>query len=367
MFKSFLKFAMVLAAMLLTSAARCEALKRPNPVGLMLANYEDSARRDWTGTRARPLNTVVWYPATAGSRESEWTVSIFNAGVNARGAPMAAEPARLPLVLLSHGTGGAAPTLGWLAETLAANGYIVAGVNHHGNTGAEPAYRLEGFMAWWDRPQDISAVIDKLLADPRFGPRIDTSRIGMAGFSLGGYTTLATVGVRLSQKHWQDFCADARGDDPNCKLPPEIAGKYSMDDVNRLLTQDERMKRELQHMGDSFRDPRIKAAYAIAPVLGPAYVKDSVSDIQVPLRIVVGSADDQAIPEATAKPVAALVPKAELQVLPGVTHYTFLSTCNAAGRTVARQICVDPDGIDRSAVHRQVGTDALQFFERSLR
>ena len=68
-----------------------------------------------------------------------------------------------------------------------------------------------------------------------------------------------------------------------------------------------------------------------------------------------------------AKPVAALVPKAELQILPGVTHYTFLSTCNSVGRTVAKQICVDPEGVDRAAVHREVSTDALRFFERSLR
>jgi len=366
MFKSNIKFLIALAAMLIHPAVRCDSPTRPHPVGLTLASYDDPARKDWTGTRARPLSTVVWYPAAAGSRETEWTVSIFNAGNNAQGAAIAAEPARLPLVLLSHGTGGAAPTLGWLAETLAANGYIVAGVNHHGNTGAEPAYRLEGFMTWWDRPQDISAVIDKLLADPRFGPRIDTSRIAMAGFSLGGYTTLATVGVRLSQKQWQDFCGDARPGNPNCQLPPEIATKYSMDDVNRLLTQDERMRKELRRMGDSFRDPRIKAAYAIAPVLGPAYVKDSVRDIQVPLRIVVGSADDQAIPEATAKPVAALVPKAELQILPSVTHYTFLSTCTLSGQTVAKQICVDPEGVDRTAVHRQTAADVLAFFQRSL-
>jgi hypothetical protein len=36
-----------------------------------------------------------------------------------------------PLVMLSHGTGGGAATLAWLAETLASNGYIVVAVNHH--------------------------------------------------------------------------------------------------------------------------------------------------------------------------------------------------------------------------------------------
>lgn len=358
--------ATLLAALGVASTVHAEAPRGPYPVGLSLASYEDTSRRDWTDTHARPLSTAVWYPAADGSRESAWSVSIFNAGFNAQGAPLAPSPAKLPLILLSHGTGGAAPTLGWLAETLAANGYIVAGVNHHGNTGAEPAYRLEGFMVWWDRPRDISVLIDKLLADPRYGPRIDASRIGIAGFSLGGYTTLASVGARLSRDQWDKFCADA-ADDPSCKLPPEIARDHSMEEVRRLLTQDDRMKKELQRMGDAYGDPRVKSAYAIAPVLGPALVTDSLAGIRVPVRIVVGTADDQAVPATTAQPVAALIPKAELQLLPNVTHYTFLSTCNALGRTVRGQLCTDPEGVDREVVHRQVSRDALDFFGRSLK
>ena len=58
-------------------------------------------------------------------------------------------------------------------------------------------------------------LIDKLLADPRFGPRIDATRIGAAGFSLGGYTVLALAGARLSRDQWERFCAE-HPDDPNC-------------------------------------------------------------------------------------------------------------------------------------------------------
>ena len=42
-----------------------------------------------------------------------------------------------PLVLLSHGTGGSAVMLAWLGETLARAGYVVAAINHHGNTATE--------------------------------------------------------------------------------------------------------------------------------------------------------------------------------------------------------------------------------------
>jgi predicted dienelactone hydrolase len=170
----------------------------------------------------------------------------------------------------------------------------------------------------------------------------------------------------LSHGQWQKYCADAAGD-PSCKLPPEIAADHTMAEVRRLLAQDERMKKEVLRMGDSYRDPRIKAAYAIAPVLGPALVPASLAEIRVPVRMVVGSADDQAVPETTAKPVAAAIAKAELELLPGVTHYTFLSTCNAVGRTVKGQLCSDPQGVDREAVHAQVSRDAVEFFERSLR
>src|SRR5207302_7415398 len=172
---------------------RREPPKRVNPVGLSFAAYEDTTRRSWTGPQNRPLVTALWYPAALGSRDSEWRVGIFKAGWNAQKAPLSAAASKRPLIVLSHGTGGGAAAMAWLAETLASNGYIAAAVNHHGNTAAEPSYQLQGFMLWSARARDISVLIDKLLADPQFGAHIDPSRIGVAGFSLGGYTALATV------------------------------------------------------------------------------------------------------------------------------------------------------------------------------
>jgi predicted dienelactone hydrolase len=355
--------AVVFVALIALVVACAEQPKRPYPVGRAFRAYEDPERPAWTGPGNRPLATVIWYPAAPGTREVEWKVGIFNAGWSAQGAPLAAGAKKLPLVVISHGTGGAAAAISWLAEALASNGYIVAAVNHHGNTAAEPSYQPQGFILWWERARDISVLIDKLLADPRFGPHIDPSRIGAAGFSLGGYTVLATVGARLDYKQWKSFCAD-RPDDPNCKPPPEAS--FTMADVQRLLDRDDRVKESVSHSQDSFRDARIRAAFAIAPVLGPAMTKASLAEVRVPVRIVVGSKDDQAPPDVNAKFLAATIPNAELEVLPNVRHYTFLARCNLFGRMVARSLCSDPDGIDRAEVHRIVSADALQFFNRTL-
>ncbi len=351
------------AAWIASGVGCADQPKRTNPVGLSSAAYDDGARRNWSGEYSRPLATVIWYPAVIGTREAEWKVGIFNAGWVAQGAQLAAHDKKLPLVLLSHGTGGGAASLSWFAETLASNGYIVAAVNHHGNTAAEPSYHPLGFMLWWERATDVSVLIDKLLEDPKFGPNIDSLRIGVAGFSLGGYTALATVGARLDCGQWQRFCAD-RSADPNCNPPPEAP--FTMADFQRLLDSDGPAKESISHCYDSFLDPRIRAAYAMAPVLGPAMTKASLAEVNVPVRIIVGSKDDQALPEINARSIATAIPNAELEVLPNVAHYTFLARCKPFGRIVARSLCTDPDEIDRDEVHRSVGADALRFFNRCL-
>lgn len=361
--------ALACLSLLLASAAcrpaRAAADDHPEPVGRQQVMYADSTRRDWTGTADRPLQTTVWYPAASGAKESPWTVAIFAAGRNALDAPMAAAPARLPLVVVSHGTGGSAVTLAWLAETLASHGYIVAAVNHHGNTAAEDEPRLEGTLVWWDRPRDLTVLIDKLTSDPRLGPRIDTGRIGVAGFSLGGYAALASVGARLSLARFMASCA-APASAALCKLPPESNGRFSDADVQRLLVDDVRVKEAMSHMEDDYSDRRIRSAFVMAPVFGQAMTTESLAAIAVPVRIVVGSDDLQAVPAVSVAPIAAAVPGVSLDVLPSVGHYTFVSVCTSKGRAYVKQLCSDADGVDRDAVHRRVAGWAVEFFGATL-
>jgi predicted dienelactone hydrolase len=340
---------------------------RPGRVGRVVRQYQDHDRLSWDRSGSRPLTTVVWYPANEHADEQEWLLGparrpLFSAGWSAPGAELAATTGTYPLILLSHGTGGTAAQLSWLAEHLAARGMMVAAVNHHGNTAAEPDPAPQGFLLWWERATDLRVVLDHLLEDPRLGPRIDHSRIGMAGFSLGGYTVLALAGARTSLDAFTAFCAGPEAD-ATCQSPPELPQAVEL--FERLRQSDQVVTESLGRHGESYRDQRIRSAYIIAPSLGMALTERSLQEIDIPLRIVVGDADSIAPPDLNATRIASLAEGCEIDLLPGVGHYTFLAECTAAGKQYL-PICTDNQGVDRARVHQQVAADAFRFFSRTL-
>jgi predicted dienelactone hydrolase len=339
---------------------------RPGKVGRQALGLEDASRRSWDQSGPRPLATVVWYPAEGSAREEEWLIGppwrpLFRAGWSALDAPLLPGPDPLPLLLLSHGTGGAAPQLAWLAEHFACRGFLVAAVNHHGNTAAEEKLTPQGFYLWWERAVDLTRVLDALLADPRWGPRIDRGRIGAAGFSLGGFTVLALAGAETSLSAFEAFCTGPQAD-TSCQAPPEFPDL--LEEVERIQHTDPLVVESLRRHGESYRDSRVRATYAIAPALGMAFTEVSLRAISVPVRIASGDADEIVPPETNGRRVASLIPGASFETVSGgVSHYTFLAECTPQGQRLL-PICRDGQGVDRGAVHRQVAEDALAFFAK---
>src|SRR5260221_2071572 len=192
--------AISVAFLLLASVpARCQQISLPAyKVGTLMRRYLPNEPYIWRGAQTHALITQIWYPADAGSLEQDqWIGSpdspLFRAGKAPQDGKLAASPVRFPLIVLSHGTGGSAKIMAWLATALAAHGYVVAAVNHPGNNSLEP-YKTQGFTLWWERAKDLNVVLDLILADPTLGNRIDPGRIGAAGFSLGGYSVIELAG-----------------------------------------------------------------------------------------------------------------------------------------------------------------------------
>jgi predicted dienelactone hydrolase len=163
------------------------------------------------GARLLPLE--VWYPTTdehAGrdldpaTRDSYDLIPGFPPAWQdaVRDAPV--RDGRHPLVVFSHGYGGHRRQSTFLCTHLASHGYVVAAVDHTGNTVLDVMQAILATQAGGERPEadvlqfidlrpaDVSFAIDSVLAD--FAASVDAARIGMAGHSFGGWTTLATVG-----------------------------------------------------------------------------------------------------------------------------------------------------------------------------
>ena len=323
---------------------------------------------DWRGSPSHSLLEVIWYPTDTETGAKPQRIppvgdALFEAAPATANAAMANSPAKLPLILLSHGTGGSAESMAWFATALASRGYIVASVNHPGNNALEP-YTAQGFTLWWLRAKDLSAVLDDMLADDQFGPRIDRKRIGAAGFSLGGYTVIELAGGITSRKQFEDGCKTTPVP-TSCKAPPEFADLR--DKAKALAATDPAYAKALARDGKSYRDARVRAVFAMAPAVGPAVTAASLKAIAIPIAIVAGEGDSVVPVDANAKRYAAAIPHAALTIFPGgVDHYTFLDSCTDAGRSALPLLCVDRPGVDREAIHNAANDLAAKFFDSKL-
>jgi predicted dienelactone hydrolase len=347
---------------LLRSAPKDSAGGESYKVGMAFRSVAPKEPYDWRGARGHTLEVTVWYPAEASAREQPVIIrglDIFELGKAAKDAPLAAKTARFPLVVISHGTGGSALSMAWLGEALAAHGYIAAAVNHPGNNAAEP-YTALGFSIWWERARDLSETISATLADAKFGGQIDPERIGSAGFSLGGYTMIELAGGITDLQGFARFC-DSPNAGRNCASPPEFPSL--VEDFRKMLREHPEL---LQRSGNSFRDTRVQAVFAMAPGLGPAFTASSLERISIPVQIVAGESDQNVPIDLNAKYFAAKIPGAKLHIFPGeVAHYVFLDSCSEIGRKSV-PMCIDAQGVDRDAIHADTVRRALQFFRVTL-
>ena len=168
------------------AAARPDFSQRgPLEVGRVIVPY---TKKSETTGEPRELDTIIWYPAVAGSGAP---------GAVTEGAAVA--DARWPIIMFSHGSCGLPAQSPFYVETLASWGFVVAAPPHPGNETIDPSCNGQApsqeAYSYANRVADIRFVLDQLLAaanDPAspFYRRIDPRRVGMSGHSFGGQTTL---------------------------------------------------------------------------------------------------------------------------------------------------------------------------------
>jgi dienelactone hydrolase len=118
-----------------------------------------------------------------------------------------------PVIIFSHGFHGWMGQSRFLMKALASAGYMVFAPNHrdaifNNSRGSRLGKAQTPFRhpeAWSedtfrDRAGDIRHLIDALQADEALKARLDWTRLGLAGHSLGGYTVLGLAGAWPSWK-----------------------------------------------------------------------------------------------------------------------------------------------------------------------
>ena len=100
----------------------------------------------------------------------------------------------LPLIVVSHGRRSHFVLHHDTAEMLADAGFIVAAINHPGDTYFDMS-RSDDLSAFADRPTDIKRLVDFMLGASPLASNIDPQRIGFFGFSRGGYTGFVLIGA----------------------------------------------------------------------------------------------------------------------------------------------------------------------------
>ena len=241
--------------------------------------------------QARRLEALLWYPAvapapglaTSHTLERElrnhawrgWSQATLRLGVPSHAlpdAPVAAAPAatpRWPVVVLSHGLLIWTEIMSDLAEHLASRGYVVLGLQHDDERHADP---LRAALAL--RPLDQLAglrLLDQIDASPgdALHQRLQTQKVALLGYSMGGYGTLVAAGARVA-------------DDG-------MAGKY---------VPAQAMARHMAALGtaDAALRDRVGAVVAFAPWGGQAAIgafkPAGLRAIRAPTLLVAGDQDD---------------------------------------------------------------------------
>ena len=253
-----------------------------------------------------------------GSSEQPSTVSLPNSP-----APLFSQTT--PAVIISHGLGNDRETYTYLAQFLATHGFAVITVEHPGSS----ADQFDALVAgrtnlvvpdteFISRPLLISNVLDELQERAQINKNladIDFNNVGIIGQSFGGYTALTVAGAPVNFESLRHACPPEFTFNPSVLLQCQALNIAPPTDQN-------------EGQAINFRDARIRAVIAINPMDSVILGEDSLSNVEVPVLMMAGSADTiaPALPEQVLPFTWLTDIDRYLLVMEGGTHFSTLGT-----------------------------------------
>jgi predicted dienelactone hydrolase len=335
--------------LLISASAFYSSFAEANEVGFNSFKVEDTDRQ-------RSIETFVWYPAgVGGTAFSAGDNPLFEGVLVNKGAAVA--DGVFPTVVLSHGSGGNAANLSWLAKPLAEEGFIVVAPNHPGTTSGDS--RPSETVLMWNRPMDLSAVLTGVIHNAEIGKHVDQGHISLVGFSLGGYAVLAAAGARVNAEAFAHYC------DINIEKKMSDCPWYAKGGVDLH-------KLDPVRFNQNNSDARFTSVVAIDPALVQAYDAQSLKDLKQP-TLVINLGKPGKIPMAVdASAVVKLLPHAEYHTIGDAIHFSFLGSCKPnwkevlAGEGETDPLCDDGGGRSRAEIHDEIFGRILGFLKSKL-
>lgn len=302
---------------------------------------------------ARPLHVAFWYPTEdtqAGEPIGE--NKVFH-GIQAIRDAAPTATAR-PLVVLSHGYGGNWRNLNWLAEILIQQGYVVAAPDHPGTTSRDRDPARAAML--WERPRDLSRVIDALTTRPELAGPLDATRIAAIGHSLGGWTVMALAGGRFDAQRFKADCQENTSPRA-CALAPELG------------LADPTLEKDMA-------DPRIRAFVSLDLGLARGFSPESLSQIDSPALILSAGTDIDGLPSKLESGyLSAHLPKASTTSveIPEAMHFSFMQLCKPEAVAIIEAetpgdgiVCKNGGERRREAIHLEIAALVSGFLTEAL-
>lgn len=254
-------------------------------------------------------------------------------------------------LVFSHGAMGAAENYNWIAQALAAAGYIVVGINHYGESWlyGQDTQNVRATAMVWQRPTDISAIYDALSNRELFQKPVNWSNIIALGHSSGGQTVAMLAGVQYDLLHMMDFCkTESAKNDNSCNYGIRNAPKPGESFV--------------QKFGGTYADARVKKIIMIDPTLGYGATPESLGSVQLP-TLIVGAQNNDFLPWVNhGARYAKGIKNSKFHLLTGEEgHFIFLDACNNDVFVMGVSLCKDRVGVDRAATHFALVPTILEF------
>lgn len=262
--------------------------------------------------------------------------------------------------MLSHGYGGSWRNLNWLAGELVGQGYVVAAPDHPGTTSfnldADDAAKL------WERPRDLSRVIDVVILDETLAGQIAKDRIAAIGHSLGGWTVVSLAGARFDTKLFLEECNGASATARECNLASKLGVKADGDRQTSLEAD--------------LGDPRIKAIVSLDLGLARGFTSESLAGINRPALIMAAGVNIGDLPaELESGYIAKNMAHGNVTftVIPDAMHFSFMQSCKPGAVALIEAhdpgggiVCKDSSGRNREAIHRQIADAIIAFLANAI-